>query len=137
MRCEYKACASPATPNSKFCAYHAKEQQVVPAQPIVEPDEQIVSIAAIPHARSNEVSLDLLKAVKALSATNAMKVRLRKFPKTSLLTMQRYGLTEGLRIGVRFVGDWAYLWKLTPEQIKAAEDKAARLVSARTRTVNK
>jgi len=98
-------------------------------------DEDVLAIAIsdIPAARANEVSLNLLKTIKALGPDKALKVRLRKFSKPSLLSTQRYALVEGLRIGLRYVGEWAYIWKLTAEQIKAAEVKAERLAGARSK----
>jgi len=71
--------------------------------------------------------------VKALQPDNALKVRIRKFSKQTLTCTRRYALLQNLRIGLRFVGEWAYLWKMTDEQIKAAEKKAERLVAARAK----
>lgn len=140
MRCEQKACPNPAADGSTYCiAHHAerqKTQQSTAFRQAVEDEAKdclIVSLGEIPAPRANEASMSLLKAVEALGDGKAMKLRLRKFSKPTLLTTQRYALVKGLRVGLRYVGEWAYMWKMTPEQIKQVEVKAERLRTARAK----
>jgi len=63
----------------------------------------------------------------------AIKVKMPPFKKVTLATAQRYALQKGIRLGVRFGSDSGYIWRLSPEEIKAIEVKASRLVAARAR----
>lgn len=133
MKCDYKNCVNQAPAGKRYCMYHKEhETPAAPAlAPPVDEDVQIISLADLPAPRANEVAMALLKSLKVLGEGKALKVRLRKFGKPSLLTTQRYALLDGLRIGVRFTSEWAFLWRMTAEQVKAAEVKAERLKKAR------
>lgn len=134
MRCEAKACVNQALEGGKYCLHHRLETQRQPAPPpATASDDEIVviNVSDIPAPRTNEAALSLLNTIKKFGDGKALKVKQKKFSKPCLMTTQRYALTQGLRIGVRFIGEWAYIWKLTPEQVKAAEQKAERLVKAR------
>jgi|SRR5579872_831730 len=130
MRCESKGCVYEAMKDSKFCVNH-RPAPVIPAAQPADQDSFIISLSEIPAPRANEVALTLLRTLETLGEGKALKVRMRKFSKPSLVCTQRYALTKGLRIGLRYIGEWAYLWKMTPDQVKAAEQKAQRLVKAR------
>lgn len=133
MRCEFKACPQQAIGITKFCVNHQPE----PARPValasVEDDIVVVSLEQIPLARTNEVAVSLLDTLKKLGDNKGLKVPLKKFSKPTLTTTQRYALAAGLRIGVRFIGVHAYVWKMTLDQVKAAEQKAERLAAARAK----
>lgn len=125
MRCEYKACPMQAIAGSHFCANH--QPQPIKQGVAAEEDVSIVSLESIPAARANEVAMSLLSTLKTLGEGKALKVKLIKFSKPTIMTTQRYALRTGLRIGIRFIGSYGYLWRMTPEQVKAAEEKGARL----------
>lgn len=139
-RCTYKACVSPAVEGSELCGYH-RNQNLGPTRPAPQPaklpaaDEDFgtISITDIPPPRVNEVAVSVLQAFKTLPDGKALKVRLRRYPKPCLMTTQRYALTEGLRIGIRWTEEWAYLWRMTAEQVQQAEAKAERLKTARAK----
>lgn len=132
MRCEEKACPHAAVPGRRFCEGH-RHQEPSPAP--VDPDSFVVSCTEVFAPRTNEVATSLLRAVKSLSEGNALKVRIRKFSKPTLYVTQRYAQSEGLQVGLRFPrgSEWAYFWKMTPEQIAARAEKAERISVARSK----
>jgi hypothetical protein len=135
MRCQDKGCSWPAVGNTQFCASH--QPTPIKQGNAAEEDISVVSISAIPPARANEVAMSLLKTVETLGEGKALKVKLVKFSKPTLITTQRYALVKGTRIGVRFIGAYAYVWKLTEQEIKSAEARGARLSEVRSRKKRK
>jgi hypothetical protein len=136
-RCEFKGCVyQTTTPTEKFCIQHRSQAASIKrARPSNdEGAPEIVSISEVPStARFNQAAANLLKAVKALTLDHALKISLSKISKPTVTCTQRYALLEKLRIGIRFSGDVAFLWKLTEEQLKAVEKKAARMAEIRSK----
>ncbi len=126
--CQFKGCINQAVMGQALCVLHR------PAPIASKPDDdiQVVEIMAVPRSgRYNEAAMKLCGAAKALDAGHALKIKVGKFAKGTLLTAQRYARDEGLRIGLRVTAEFAWIWKMTAEEIKASEEKGQRLMNAR------
>jgi hypothetical protein len=131
-RCAYKNCVNQAPGDRLYCIYHKEYEKPSVAPPpakaaAVEDDVQVIDVRSIPFARTNEVAIGLLNTLKPLPDGKALKVPLKKFPKQNLLCTERYARSQELRIRVRVVGDHGYLWKMTADEIKAADAKGERM----------
>lgn len=135
-RCSEKGCVNVAPQGEQFCIYHKPKAASQPKQAPAD-DIQIVEVSSVPSRKSNEIAVKILAMLKALGASRALKVPLIKFPKPSLYATERYARLEGLRIRVRIVGDFGYLWKMSEAEIKAADEKGARMRSGIARKKKK
>jgi hypothetical protein len=131
-RCAYKNCVNQAPEGRTHCIYHKEYEKPAlapaPAKPTaIEDDVQVIDVRSIPFARTNEVAIGLLNTLKSLPEGKALKVPLKKVPKQNLLCTERYARSQELRIRVRIVGDHGYLWKMSADEIKAADAKGERM----------
>lgn len=133
MRCDYKACVNQAVSGKQWCIYHD------PALPQKRLDStlpndsyEFVDLSTIPSTtRFNQAAADLVKAVRSLPAGKGMRVMVKVFSKPTLNTVLRYGQDGGARVGLRLVGDVAYLWKMTEAELLKVQEKSDRLAKAR------
>lgn len=131
LKCDVPGCTYLATANETKCLQH--KPRAVPARASLEAEGySFVSVSEVPtNARYNEAAGNLLAAVKSSALGTAVKVKMGAFKKITLLTAQRYALAGGERIGVRIVGSYGYLWKLSPKELESVNVKAKRLSDAR------
>jgi len=125
--CAQKGCVYQAVSGKTFCQLHS------PAPVTTKPgdDIEIVEIKAVPRTgRWNEAAMRLCGAIKALDSGHALKLKLAKFTKATLLCAVRYAEAEGVKTGIRITEESGFLWKLTDEEIKAREEKSARMRAA-------
>lgn len=132
--CSYKACPYQAVMGKTLCLHH--EPKPIAQDP--NGDVIIVTIGDIPKgSRHNAAALHLVDLIKQLTEGKAAKIKLAKIPKPTILTAQRYALEGGIRIGVRFAGDFGFMWKYSDEEIKLADAKGQRLKAGREKTIGK
>jgi hypothetical protein len=134
MRCDFKACVNQAVSGKSYCIYHDPELKIR-QQSSVLPSEafEFVPIGDVPStARFSQAAADLVKAARSAEG-KALKVKTKVFGKITLNTAVRYSLSGGARIGLRIVGEVAYLWKLRPEELKKIEEKSKRMINARSK----
>lgn len=130
--CAFKGCVYQAVSGQTLCQMH----RTIPAKP--NDDFEIVAIAAVPRSgHFKQAAADLVGAVKSLGEGHALKVKLAKCSKPTLITAQRYALDEKLRIGLRIVNDVAYLWKLSAAEIEKSQAKGQRLRDSRIKAGKK
>ena len=136
-KCDVPGCSYLAVSGDTKCLQH--KPKATPTDPSTARDGFAwVSMSDVPTtARFNEAANKLYAAIKIAQPGHALKVSMEKFDKGTLTCAQRYALAGGLRIGVRIVGLSGYLWKMTPEQIAAVEQKGERLRKAREKVVRK
>lgn len=131
MKCEVKSCLNSAEYGSARCSAHG----AVPPTVVTGVSEPlVVAMSEVPRsARFNERAAKLLKKVQALQSGSALRVEVKHYSIITMNTAKRYALDAGLRIGVRVCGELGYVWRLSEDEIKAVEQKAARLAGGRKR----
>jgi hypothetical protein len=132
-RCDEKACPYFAVSGETKCLQH--KHWAVPKNSSFDADGYaFVSVSEIPsNARFNEIAGNLFAAVKACQDGHALKVNLKKIGRNNLTTAKRYARQAKILIGLRFIGETGYLWKMTPEQIKRAQERGERVKTARAK----
>lgn len=129
-KCEVQGCTYLATSGETKCIQH-KARAVTRSSNFEADGFDFVPMVDVPlKARYNEKATKLYAAIKTAQPGDALRVSMRKFEKSALMTAQRYALANGLRIGVRVSGDSGYLWKLTDGEIKATELRAEKMKNA-------
>lgn len=127
-KCKDKSCLNSAEIGHDYCDKHGGAPPKV--QPI--PDPMVVPMCDVPkNARISEAAMKLLKRIRALQGGSALRVENKYYPQHVLVTVKRYALADDLRIGVRINGEHSYLWRMSDEEIKAVQQKAAKLQTAR------
>lgn len=130
-KCSTQGCVYNAELDKPHCIQHRPPKLIVP-QPA--PEFAFVPMSQVPAtSRYNETAGNLFKALIDAPTGEAIKLNMKIFKKIALVTAQRYALAKGMRIGVRIVGDSGYLWRLSPDEVKAVEVKAQRLIAARSK----
>src|SRR5579872_6818748 len=98
MKCVEKSCLNSAESNGR-CLHHGGTPPTVPTG---NSEPAVVTMAEVPtHARRDELAAKLVKRVRALQTGSALRVELKWWPKGSVMNAKKYGLQEGLRVGVR------------------------------------